>query len=108
MSILVKHFVNNPRIVLEIDKLSLSEEEKIRLTETIILLYHQKLLGKFLEYLEADDKKLLMHTLLQDSQSEAINLLREKIANIEEVVNDAIDELEEQILKDLENVKENK
>ena len=108
MSILVKHFVNNPKVVLEINELPLSEEEKIKLTETVILLYHQNLLSKFLEKLEAEDKKLLLEKLLQDSQTEAITFLREKIMNIESVVSDAIVELEEQILNDLASVEEKK
>lgn len=108
MSILVKHFVNNPRVVLAINELTLTEEEKVKLTETVVLLYHQKLLSKFLEKLVEEDRRLLMDKLLQESQTEAISLLREKIINIEDVVNEAILELEEQILNDLEQVKGNK
>ncbi len=105
MSILVKHFVNNPRVVLVINKLTLTEDEKVKLTETVVLLYHQKLLSTFLDKLVEEDKRLFMDKLLQESQTDAINLLREKIINIEEVVSEAILELEEQILNDLEIVK---
>lgn len=108
MSILVKHFVNNPRVVLAINDLTLSEEEKVKLTETVVLLYHQKLLSKFLEKLVEEDKRLLMEKLLQESATDVINLLREKIIDIEGVVNEAILELDDQILNDLAVVKGNK
>lgn len=100
MSILVKHFVINPRAVSKVLELEVSQLEKQKLTEAVVLLYHQKLLTIFLENLVEADKKLFLELLLNNSQKETISLLREKIANIEQVVQDSIVELEEQILKD--------
>mgnify|MGYP001559135925 CR=1 FL=1 len=108
MSILVKNFVNNPRVVIAINNLELSEKEKIKLTETVVLLYHQKLLTLFLEKLVEEDKKLFIEALFGSSQIEAIRFLREKIDDIEKVVEVAIFELEEQILVDFVQIEGNK
>ncbi len=108
MSILVKNFVKNPRVVIAINKLEVSDQEKIKLTETVVLLYHQKLLTLFLEKLVEADKKLFMEALLGNSQTEAIRFLREKIEGIEKVVEAAIFELEEQILIDFAQIEGNK
>lgn len=108
MSILVKNFVNNPKVIVAISNLDLSDQEKIKLTETVVLLYHQKLLTKFLEKLVEEDKKLFMEVLLGSSQTAAISFLREKIGGIEKVVEEAIFELEEQILVDFAQIEGNK
>ncbi len=104
MSILVKNFVNSPKAVIAVNNLDLSESEKTKLTETIILLYHQKLLTIFLEKLIEEDRQLFLEALLSDSQTEAIALLRAKILDIEDVVEAAIIELEEQILNDFAQI----
>lgn len=107
MSILVKHFIVNPKAITKVFELSVSEEEKQKLTETIILLYHQKLLTVFLENLVENDKKLFLESLLTDSHEETISLLRNKIENIEKVVEESIYDLEEKLLKDFAQVEGN-
>ncbi len=56
MSILVKHFIENPKAIVALEEFSLTKAEKEKLTQAVILLYHQKLLSKFLEKLEKTDK----------------------------------------------------
>lgn len=107
MSILVKSFISNPRVVGTINELDISQTEKVKLTEAMVLLYHQKLLTKFLEKLVEEDRKLFMEQLLVGSQEKAIDFLREKIIDIEIVVEEAIFELEEQILADFAQVRGN-
>lgn len=105
MSILVKHFVESPKAILALEEFTLTIEEKEKLIETVTLLYHQKLLSKFLEKLENTDKELFLEAFLSDSQEKSINFLRQKIANIETVVEEALLEIEEQILNDFADLK---
>lgn len=108
MSTLVKHFIKNPKIYLEIQKFELEQSEKNNLTDLVTLLYHQKLLNKFLEQLEEEDKKVFLELVLLSSDENYLEFLHQKIVNLEEVVVEAIGEIEEQILEDFrELIKEN-
>lgn len=105
MSFLVKHFVINPKAIIALEEFDLNEEEKIKLTDAVILLYHQKLLTKFLEKLEKTDKELFLESFMNEPQEKAISFLRERITDIEAVVEEAIAEIEEQILNDFMELK---
>ncbi len=106
MSILVKHFVTNPRVLMDIEGLSLDQEEKNKLTEIATLIYHQKLLNKFLDELIEEDKKIFIDKVLTDSKEDSLNFLYEKIENIEKVVEKAIFEIETKLLEDIRALKE--
>lgn len=106
MSRLVKHFVKQPKIYLEIDKLTLGVAERNKLTELVTLLYHQKLLNKFLEYLEEEDKKIFLELLVVGSDANYLEFLHQRIVNLEQVVEGAIIEIEQQIMEDLTDIVE--
>jgi len=105
MSLLVKHFVTNPKILVTIEALSLSPEEKDKLTEIATLVYHQKLLNKFLDHLAEEDKRTFVEKVLADPKEDSLNFLHEKIENIERVVEEAIFEIEEKLLEEIESLK---
>jgi len=106
MSLLVKHFVANPKVLFYINDLELSEEEKSKLIELTTLLYHQKLLNKFLDRLEQEDKKIFMEKILVESQESSLDFLHEKIEDIEKVVEEAIFEIEEKLMKEIKSIME--
>ncbi len=106
MSILVKHFVTNPRVLINIGELSLEQAEKDRLTEIATLIYHQKLLNKFLDNLAEEDKKIFIEKVLTDPKEDSLNFLHEKIDGIERVVEEAIFEIEEKLLEDIKALEE--
>lgn len=58
MSLLVKHFIGQPKLLLEVKDLGLEASEREELEGLITLLYHQKLLNRLLEYLEESDKRI--------------------------------------------------
>lgn len=104
MSILVRHFVKKPKIYLEIEKLDLDVAEKNNLTETVTLLYHQNLLNKLLEYLEETDKKIFLELLIVGGESNYLEFLRQKIHNLETIVEYAVSEIEDKLYEDLKLV----
>ena len=106
MSILVRHFIKEPKIFLEIEKLDVEKHEKSKLIEMVTLLYHQKLLNKVLEYLEEKDKQVFLELLLVGTGENYLEFLHQKIANLEEVVEEAIIVIEQQIMEDLKELKE--
>ncbi len=105
MSILVKHFVLEPKVLLTISELRLEKDEKEKLTEIALLVYHQKLLNKFLDKLAEADKRIFMEKLLSGPQEESIEFLHEKIVGIEKVVDEAIFEIETILLADIAALK---
>lgn len=106
MSILVKHFIKEPKIYLEIEKLGLTSEEKFSLTQSVTLLYHQKLLNKLLEYLEEEDKKIFLELLIVGGEENYLEFLHQKIMNLEEIVKNAVEEIEKHLLKDFRSLEE--
>ena len=106
MSILVKHFIKEPKIFIEINKLKVEESEKVKLTEMVTLLYHQKLLNKVLEYLEEKDKQVFLELLIVGTGENYLEFLHQKITNLEEVVKEAIIVIEQQLMEDIKELKE--
>lgn len=106
MSILVRHFITNPRVLVDIEELSLQEEEKNKLTEIATLIYHQKLLNKFLDKLDEEDKKIFIEKVLTDPKEDSLNFLHEKIEDIEKVVEEAVFEIEEKLLEDIKTLRD--
>ncbi len=106
MSILVRHFIKEPKIFIEIGKLDVEEQEKVKLTEIVTLLYHQKLLNRVLEYLEEKDKQVFLELLVIGTGENYLEFLHQKIANLEEIVKEAIVGIEEQIMEDFREIKE--
>lgn len=104
MSLLVSHFVGKPKILLEIEKLDFEEHEENRLTELVTLLYHQKLLNRFLDNLIEEDKKIFLELMMTNTNEVYLQFLHQKIANLEEIVSSAVDEVEKQIQQDLESL----
>ena|SRR3989344_261773 len=101
MSVLVEHFVKEPKIFIEIEKFNLGKEESERLTQLVTLLYHQKLLNRFLDYLEEEDKKVFLELVVAGTNENYLEFLHQKIGNLEEVVVSAITDIESQIMEDL-------
>lgn len=101
MSVLVRHLVKNPKILLEIKKLNLAEYEENELMQMVTLLYHQKLLNRLLEFLEEEDKKIFLELLISTTEQNYLEFLHLRIANLEQIVEQAIIEIEEQISTDL-------
>ena len=79
MSVLVEHFVKEPKIFIEIEKFNLGKEESERLTQLVTLLYHQKLLNRFLDYLEEEDKKVFLELVVAGTNENYLEFLHQKI-----------------------------
>lgn len=108
MSLLVKHFIATPKAIEVLVNLNLNQNEKQELAETTLLIYHQQLLNKFLEILEQEDRKIFMDNLLSEDQEKAFEFLHEKIQGIEQVVEQAVAEIEEKLLNDFALLEDSK
>lgn len=108
MSLLVKHFVKEPKILVKVHSLTITDEEKQKLTESIVLLYHQQLLNRFLDKLDEVGKKAFLDLHLSSSHEETIGFITQRIENIEAVVQEAIFEIDEKIVEDLQSLEGDK
>ncbi len=108
MSKLVKHFIKEPKVLIRVRALDISDEESSRLVELVTLLYHQKLLNQFLEHLEEEDKKIFLELVIAETDGNYLEFLHQRISNLEEIVEKAMLEIDDQISQDLDEIeKEN-
>ncbi len=106
MSILIESFVSWEKVNLELEHLDLQAEEKEKIMKMAQEFVELKLLDIVLEKLEERDKELFMEQLHGGSVEIAAELLREKIAGIEELLNEHARLLEAEILEDIHSLKE--
>ncbi|MBI2022322.1 hypothetical protein HYS97_00515 [Candidatus Daviesbacteria bacterium] len=95
------HLVEIESLVLELDKMDFSEEEKIHLASLIDSSLHHTVLDAVLSQLQDDDKKVFLKHLKKEDHSKIWQHLNEKIDNIEEKIRQAAERLKEDLHKDI-------
>lgn len=88
-------------IVLELDKLDLSPEQKTHLTNLIDSSLHHTVLDAVLSELSPGDKKAFLHHLNEDDKDKIWQFLNEKVDHIEVKIKKAADDLKDELHKDL-------
>ena len=106
MSILVEGFFKKDKIILELETLSIHQNEKDKILKVVDEIAELKLLDAVLEKLEAKDKELFLDQLHGGSAQIVAQILREKIENIEELLLTRAQVLEEEIIEDIRVLKE--
>jgi hypothetical protein len=106
MSILVEGFFSLEKINLELNSLDLKANEKEKIIKMAQELAELRLLDLVLEKLEERDKELFMEQLHGGSVELAAEFLREKIANVEELLRERALLLEAEILEDVRSLKD--
>lgn len=101
MSILVKHFVKKSLAIEKLNSSTLSQVEKEKLTSVLVLIYHQKLLNRLLDYLEEEDKQNFLQLLAAEKSLETVEFLHQKIERLEDIVEVALIEIEQELLIEL-------
>ena len=99
------HLIEIESIIIELDKLGLSEEQKIHLTDLIDSSLHHTILDAVLSELSPSDKRVFLNHLQENDPSKIWKFLNGKIDNIEEKVKKAANELKLELHKDLRAVK---
>lgn len=99
------HIVSVDTLLLEIDNLGLSEEQKMHLVSLIDSTLYHTILDAILSELSVADKKTFISYLAQDNHDEIWQFLNKKVENIETKVKLAADELTEKMHKDIKEIK---
>ncbi|MDP2720678.1 MAG: hypothetical protein Q8O75_01930 [bacterium] len=105
MSILVESFFRKEKIILELDALGLEKAEKENLLKLSQEIAELRLLDAVLQRLEAKDKELFLEQLHSSSSEIVAEFLRDKIADIEDILEQHALVLENEIIEDIKNLR---
>lgn len=95
------HLIEIESIIVELDKLDLSKEQKLHLTGLIDSSLHHTILDAVLSELTPADKRVFLNHLQEDDQSKVWEFLNEKVDHIEDKIKKVADDLKEELKKDL-------
>ena len=101
MSFFYSHLIEIEPIIIELDQLGLSSEQKLHLAHLIDSSLHHIILGVILSELSNHDKKTFLNHLRENHHSEIWQFLNDKVDNIEELIKKAVDDLKLQLHQDL-------
>ncbi|OGE29351.1 hypothetical protein A2867_03290 [Candidatus Daviesbacteria bacterium RIFCSPHIGHO2_01_FULL_40_11] len=99
------HLIEIESIVVELDKMDLTEEQKVHLTGLIDSSLHHTILDAVLSELSPQDKRVFLNHLQDGDHSKIWKFLNEKVDNIEDKIKTTADDLKEELKKDLKEAK---
>ena len=100
------HLIEIESIVIELDKLDLSPEQKEHLTNLIDSSLHHTILDAVLSQLSPQDKKVFLKSLEEDDHSKIWKFLNEKIDSVEEKIKKTASDLKSELHKDLDEARQ--
>lgn len=105
MAFFYSHLIEIESIIVELDKLDLSKEQKHHLASLIDSSLHHTILDAVLSELSPADKKVFIEYLKEDDHGKIWKFLNEKLENIEDKIKKAAGGLKEELHKDLKEAK---
>ncbi|MDD5415615.1 MAG: hypothetical protein PHE48_01265 [Candidatus Daviesbacteria bacterium] len=102
------HLIEIESIIIELDKLDLSPEQKEHLANLIDSSLHHTILDAVLSELTPADKKVFLQSLKEDNHNKIWKFLNEKIDSVEEKIKKTANDLKNELHKDLKEAKKYK
>ncbi len=99
------HLIEIESIIIELDKLDLSKEQKHHLTSLVDVSLHHTVLDAILSQLKEEDKRVFMHQLTVNDHQKIWKFLNEKVDNIEDRIKNTAEQLKKELLKDIKKSK---
>lgn len=99
------HLVEVESIIVELDKLDLSPDEKAHLAALVDSNLHHTVLDAVLSELSQDDKKVFLEHLNNQNHDKIWNHLNSKVDNIEEKIKDAAESVKKELHEDIKKAK---
>lgn len=100
------HIVEIDTLIVELDKLNLTEEQKQHLASLIDSSLHHTILDVIMSELSEEDKKTFMSHLEKNDHSKIWDHLNGRVNNIEEKIRKAADELKLELHMDIKEANE--
>jgi len=105
MKLFYSHLIEVDSIILELDQMDLSDEEKLHLTNLIDSSIHHSVLDAILSELSTADKRVFMQHLNEGDHDKIWKFLNERVDRVEEKIKKAADDLKIELHKDLKEAK---
>lgn len=99
------HLIEIETIIVELDRMDLTQEQRTHLTQLIDSSIHHTILDAILSELSDADKRVFLQHLSAGSHDQIWKFLNEKVDNIEGKIKKAADDLKDQLHKDLKEAK---
>ena len=99
------HLIELESIIVELDKLNLSEEQKHHLASLIDSSLHHTILDAILSELNETDKRVFLKHVHDGDNDKIWQFLNGKVENIEDKIKKAADDLKMELHKDLKESK---
>lgn len=99
------HLIEVESLIIELDKMDLTEEQKISLANLIDSSLHNTILDAILSEITEDDKRVFLGHLNKDEHDKIWEFLLERIDNIEDKIKKVAEDLKDQLHKDIRRAK---
>ncbi len=99
------HLIEIQSIIVELDKMDLSYDERLHLSDLVDSSLHHTILDAVLSQLKDEDKLKFIEHFNDGNHDKLWKLLNEKVDNIEEKIKKASDDLKKEFMSDLKEAK---
>lgn len=99
------HLIEMQSLIVELDKLDLSEDQRHHLAHLVDSSLHHTVLDAILSELSEADKRVFLQHLNEDEHEKIWKFLNEKVDNIEEKIKKAADDLKKELHDDLKKAR---
>lgn len=99
------HLVKTDILIAELGTLDLSEEERGRLVVILESSLHHAIMGAILSELKEEDKRTFLTHASSHNHEKIWEFLNQKIEHIEEKIRITAEELKNEMMKDVEEIK---
>lgn len=98
------HLVEVDTLIIELEKLELTDSEKEHLLKIIESSLHHTILDAILSELTPGDKSLFLHHIALDDHEKIWNFLNKKVDLIEEKIKKSAEDLKKELHEDIEEL----
>lgn len=104
MKFFYSHLIEIESVISELDKLDLSDGQRMHLANLLDSSLHHIILDAILSELPEEDKRVFLRHLNENDHDKIWQFLNEKIGNIEDKIKKAADDLKSELHRDLKEV----
>ncbi len=105
MTYFYSHLIEIESVIVELDKMDLSREEKLHLANLLDNSLHHSILDAIFSQLSEEDKKKFALHLQMGHHEKIWNFLNEKVDKVEEKIKKAAEDLKKELHNDLKEAK---
>lgn len=99
------HLIEIESIIIELDQIDLSKEEKLHLAQLVDSSLHHTILNAVLSQLKDEDKQEFLSYLSENNNEKIWQFLKGKVDGVEVKIKEAAEDLKKELVKDLKEAK---